>query len=191
LSGIVLNVATKSRIQHELKQNRPFPTQAEETAVALMRTADLVRRLVSAVVEPCGITAQQYNVLRILRGAGEAGLATLEIAERMVEQTPGITRLLDRLEAKRLVGRQRCPTDRRQVLCRITSEGLELLSRLDGPITHRGILEELGEADLSQLIALLDHARETMNARLSAQQPENALNRPRESSRSNSQEDLS
>ena len=74
----------------------------------LVRTADLVRRVLDAVVEPHGITLQQYNVLRILRGAGAEGLPTLEIGERMIEQAPGVTRLLDRLEAKGLVRRQRC-----------------------------------------------------------------------------------
>ncbi|MFP5247340.1 MAG: MarR family winged helix-turn-helix transcriptional regulator, partial [Thermoanaerobaculia bacterium] len=116
-------------LRDELKQTRPFVTRTQEAALALLRTADLVRRSIGAVVEPEGITMQQYNVLRILRGAGEKGLPTLEIAERMVEQTPGITRLIDRLETKQLVGRERCPTDRRQVFCRITKEGLALLAR--------------------------------------------------------------
>src|SRR5258706_5345171 len=90
-------------IVHELKQTRPFPSKAQEAAVALMRTADVLRRLRSAIVEPNGMTAQQYNGLRILRGAGELGLPTLEIAERMIESTPGITRLIDRLGTKKLV----------------------------------------------------------------------------------------
>src|SRR5918998_6288391 len=125
---------TESRLPRELKQTKPFPAKSQEAAVALMRTADLIRRSVSGVIEPHGITTQQYNVLRILRGAGEAGLPTLDIAERMIEQTPGITRLIDRLEAKRLVSRERCLTDRRQVFCRITAEGLTLLAALDRPL---------------------------------------------------------
>src|SRR5947207_13986566 len=100
--------------------------------VALIRTADVVRRAVGDVVEPHGITAQQYNVLRILRGAGREGLPTLEIAERMIEQTPGITRLIDRLESKKLVARERSATDRRCVYCRITAAGTDLVSRPDG-----------------------------------------------------------
>src|SRR5215470_7514740 len=98
-----------------------------------MRTADLVRRHATALIEPQGITLQQYNVLRILRGAGADGLPTLEVADRMIEQTPGVTRLLDRLEAKQLVRRQRCPKDRRQHLCWITPKGLALLRKLDAP----------------------------------------------------------
>jgi DNA-binding MarR family transcriptional regulator len=126
-----------------------------------MRTADLVRRTVGAVVEARGLTVQQFNVLRILRGAGKEGLPTLEIAQRMIEQTPGITRLIDRLETKTLVGRERCPTDRRQVFCRITKEGLSLLARLDGPVhqAEEVALAALSPRQLAQLLSLLDRTR--------------------------------
>src|SRR4051794_23500540 len=120
-----------SALQHELRQRRPFQSPAHEAVVGLMRTADLIRRQATAIVEPHGITLQQFNVLRILRGAGDAGLPTLEVAERMIEQTPGVTRLLDRLEAKALVRRQRCPKDRRQHLCWISAAGLALLEKID------------------------------------------------------------
>jgi len=131
-------------------------------AVALMRTAELVKRSVSVVIDAQGITPQQYNVLRILRGAGGGGLPTLVIAERMVEHTPGITRLLDRLEVKKLVGRERCPSDRRQVTCRITDEGLALLARLDRPVreAEEAALSALTPKQLQQLIALLDRTRD-------------------------------
>src|SRR5438067_12213601 len=99
-----------------------------------MRTADVIRRFIGTVIEPHGITSQQYNVLRILRGAGLEGLPTLEIAERMIEQAPGITRLLDRLEAKKLVRRERPSDNRRQVLCYVTKAGLDLVRELDAPI---------------------------------------------------------
>ena len=127
-------VAPTSALQRELRQRRPFNSPAHEGVVALLRTADLLRRHGSALLEGQGITLQQYNVLRILRGAGDAGLPTLEVAGRMIEQTPGVTRLLDRLEAKGLVRRQRCPKDRRQHLCWITAEGLALLAGLDEPV---------------------------------------------------------
>ena len=150
-------------IQDEIKQTRPFPSPSAEAVVALMRTADMVRRSVASVVEPAGITPQQYNVLRILRGAGENGLPTLEIAERMIEETPGITRLLDRLESKALVTRARCDKDRRRVWCRITPQGLELLRQLDAPLqkADEAALQTLGNHDLEQLIELLDKARDT------------------------------
>lgn len=157
-----------TRIAEELKQSRPFKSQREEASVALLRTADLVRRSVAAVVEARGITAQQYNVLRILRGAGERGLPTLEIAERMIEQTPGITRLIDRLEAKKLVSRERCPTDRRQVFCRITKTGLALVNALDEPIrlSEEKALADLKANELKSLVNLLDRTRDSLRAAL-------------------------
>ena len=143
-------------------------------AVSLMRTSDLVRRSVGAVIDARGITLQQYNVLRILRGAGAEGLPTLEIAERMIEQTPGITRLLDRLEAKKLVRRERCPADRRQVTCRITEDGLALLAGLDAPVAEaeRMALSGLSPMQLSQLILLLDRTRNGLHAVLAARRAE-------------------
>ena len=91
----------------------------------------MVRRHIAAIVEPYDITPQQYNVLRILRGSHPKPMPTLEIADRLIEQMPGITRLLDRLEAKQLVYRVRGAEDRRMVHCSITTKGRELLSRLD------------------------------------------------------------
>src|SRR5437763_395610 len=89
---------TMTSIREELKQNKPFGRKAEEVVVSLLRTAELLRRHVDGVIEEAGgITGQQYNVLRILRGAGERGLPTLDIVDRLVEETPGITRLIDRL----------------------------------------------------------------------------------------------
>jgi len=116
---------------------RPAASVAHDATVAVLRVADLVRRRTAAVVEPAGMTVQQFNVLRILRGAeasGSGGLPTLEVGSRMVEQTPGVTRLLDRLEAKGLVRRERCLADRRQHLCRITPQGLDLLAGVDEAI---------------------------------------------------------
>src|SRR5512146_1802008 len=126
-----------------------------------MRTADVMHRRFAAVVEPAGVSFQQYNVLRILRGAGKEGLPTLEVASRLVEQTPGITRLLDRLEAKKLIRRERCPTDRRQVLCFITAEGLALLGRLDAPVNafDARALGMLTAQEQRELVRILDKIR--------------------------------
>ncbi|HUM00856.1 MAG TPA: MarR family transcriptional regulator [Thermoanaerobaculia bacterium] len=149
------------RLAAELKQTRPFRSRRQEGTLGLLRTADVVRRAVSAVIEPHGITLQQYNVLRILRGAGPEGLPTLEIAGRMIELSPGITRLLDRLEARRLVARLRCPKDRRRVLCTVTPEGLRLLSRLDAPVQKADddALRMLSDRQTAALVALLDAVR--------------------------------
>jgi DNA-binding MarR family transcriptional regulator len=151
----------RSAIQDEIKQRKPFASPTAEAVVALARTSDLARRQLSAVVGARGVTLQQYNVLRILRGAGSEGLPTLEIAGRMIEQAPGVTRLLDRLEAKKLVRRERCEQDRRQVLCRITPAGLEVLAPLDGPVLEAGqrFMAPLGVRDLATFVKLLDRLR--------------------------------
>ena len=150
-----------SALQRELRQRRPFQSAAHEAVVGLMRTADLIRRHAAGVVEPHGITLQQFNVLRILRGAGDEGLPTLEVAERMIEQTPGVTRLLDRLEAKALVRRQRCPKDRRQHLCWITTDGLAVLEKIDAltPAAQEEALKGLRQKDRIAFIRLLDAIR--------------------------------
>jgi DNA-binding MarR family transcriptional regulator len=148
-------------LQREIRQRRPFPSVAQEGVVSVMRTADLLRRQMAALVEPFGVTVQQFNVLRILRGGGPDGLPTLEVGARMVEETPGITRLLDRLEAKGLVRRQRCPKDRRQHLCRITQKGRELLASLDEPVVRASseALRGLTRDEQSALVRLLDQVR--------------------------------
>lgn len=150
-----------SLLQREIRQTKPFRSPAHEAVLALARTADLVRRDFCHLVEGEGISEEQYNVLRILRGAGEAGLPTLEIAARMIQQTPGITRLLDKLEVKNLVRRMRCPEDRRQVLCWITALGLELLTRLDRPADQAALdsMKALTVSEIRQLIGLLDRVR--------------------------------
>jgi len=125
--------------------------------ISVLRTADRMRRRGEALLAPHDITLQQFNVLRILRGARPDGLCTLAIAQRMIEQTPGITRLIDRLEKKGLVRRVRSEEDRRQVWCRITPAGERLLARLDDPVEEfdRAAVRALTPADQEQLTALL------------------------------------
>lgn len=148
-------------IHEEIKQSKPFRSRSQEAYLALLRTADDMRRRISQVLEPAGITLQQYNVLRILRGAGPNGLPTLAIGDRMVERTPGVTRLIDRMEEKGWVTRERCTEDRRRVWCRITDEGLRLLAPLDPQVNAADdALEQLLEQDqLGALVAYLDTIR--------------------------------
>lgn len=149
-----------SPTQKAIRQDRPFSSPSQETVVALMLAADRVRwpfeRLLAE--SACGLTLQQFNVLRILRGAGEAGLPTLEIGERMVERTPGITRLVDRLEEKKLIERRRSTTDRRQVVVRITKGGRDALASLDADIDRLDstVLSMLGPTELKSLLRLLE-----------------------------------
>src|SRR5918992_25961 len=116
----------------EAKRSRSL--QAQTAYVTLLSTADKTKSLFEALCAPFDITGQQYNVLRILRGAEPEGLPTLTIAERMIERTPGITRMVDRLESKGLVWREIRPDDRRCVYCRISEKGLKLLQLLDEPV---------------------------------------------------------
>ena len=148
------------------KQPENFRSREQQATLGLLRTADAVKRSLAQVVEPHGITPQQYNVLRILRGAGPDGLPTLTIGERMVEQTPGVTRLVDRLERKGLVARTPCPKDRRRVFCRITEKGLELLTVLDEPVNRwdAQAVAALAPSDLASLIGLLDRVRSANSA---------------------------
>lgn len=136
-------------------------TQAQAAYTTLLSTADQVRTFFETVCAPFDITGQQYNVLRILRGAEPDGLPTLTIAERMIERAPGITRMIDRLEAKGLVARELRPHDRRCVYCRITGKGLNLLKLLDEPAEEATTTAfgALSERELGQLVALLMKTR--------------------------------
>lgn len=117
-----------------MRESLPKLPSRAFVAYDILRTAGYLRRSYAAMFEERGITFQQYNVMRILRGAGPAGLPTLEIARRMIEETPGITRLLDRLETKKLIRRERPENNRRQVLCHVTPKGIDLLQELDSPL---------------------------------------------------------
>lgn len=154
-------VARPGGVAREIKQKRAFSSRAEEAVVALLVTADHARRRVAEALAAESVGIQQFNVLRILRGAGSEGLPTLEIAERMIEKTPGITGLVDRLTAKGLVERERSSDDRRLVICRITEKGRSLLARLDAPIlaADEAVMAGLKPADIDQLLSLFDRIR--------------------------------
>ena len=150
------------RILAELKQSRAFPSLEAEAAVNLVRTADAVLRGLAAALKPHGISPEQYNVLRILRGAGPAGLPCGEIAARMITRDPDMTRLLDRLESRGLIARARDTADRRVVNTRITPSGLRLLASLDRPLEaeNKRLVGHLRPARLRQLVALLEAVRQ-------------------------------
>jgi DNA-binding MarR family transcriptional regulator len=152
---------SSSPLQRELRQSVPFRSKSQEAVLGLWHTADRLRAHFNAVLAPFGVTLQQYNVLRILRGAEPQGLPTLSIAERMIEHSPGITRMIDRLERKGWVRRERRTADRRQVICRVTRDGLALMRRIEKPIRHADdLLTVLDPAALDRLIATLDAIRE-------------------------------
>ncbi len=150
-----------SLIEQELKQQKPFRTLSQSAVVGLIRAADIVRRSYYAVVKQGGLSPQQYNILRILRGAGPKGLPTLEIAERLLEKSPGITRFVDQLDSLGLLERRRAVEDRRRVYCSITRAGLTLIGKMDKPVDSWDdeSLSMLSEKELKQLIKLLDRIR--------------------------------
>src|SRR2546426_6626416 len=149
----------KETIQSGNKRRRA--TCPEEAAfLDLLRTSDMLSRGLVQVLKTEELSATQYNVLRILRGAPQ-GLPCGEIANRMVTRDPDITRLLDRLEKRELISRSRETKDRRMVMARITPAGLKLLARLDAPIqeVHRKQLGHLGQERLRALTELLHACR--------------------------------
>ncbi len=149
------------KLQAEIKQKKPFGSLEEEVYLNLLRTADALQRGMEELLKPTGLSRTQYNVLRILRGAGASGQACGEIAERMLTRDPDITRLLDRLEGRGLIARSRDRKDRRVIHTRITKEGLRLLQGLDEPVAelHLRQLEHLGPRRLHSLLELLEGAR--------------------------------
>lgn len=144
----------------ELKKRRPFQHPEQEAALNLMRTADWLGLEFGRLFRQHGLSAPQYNVLRILRGEA-APLPSLEIAARMVTGVPDITRLIDRLEGAGLVARRRCEEDRRVVFVALTDTGVAAVAKLDEPVLalHRKLLGHLGRADLETLSRLLVAAR--------------------------------
>jgi DNA-binding MarR family transcriptional regulator len=155
-------MSTRPRsVAHEIHQTKPFQSAGHEMVLTLFRTAAVIERHFSTVMDDAGLTGAQYNVLRILRGAGPEGLPTLAIRDRLVDLSPGITRLVDRLEKAGLVTRDRDAGDRRQVTCRITPAGLALLKKLDAPVdaAERATVTSLSPSEQRTLVRLLDLVR--------------------------------
>jgi DNA-binding MarR family transcriptional regulator len=138
-------------------QRASLPNE-DRAFVALQKAADKLAVQVEQVFKSNGLTGAQYNVLRILRGGGPDGLACSSISERMISHDPDMTRLLDRMEKRNLITRQRQSDDRRVVKTKITSDGLELLKRLDPPVRelHKRQFAHMGAARVKTLADLLD-----------------------------------
>jgi DNA-binding MarR family transcriptional regulator len=148
-------------VQGEIRQSRPFRSPAQEATIALLRTASVIGRAIGRVIEPWGLSLAQYNALRIVRGAGSAGIATLAIRERMVEEGTTITRILDKLEAAGWIRRERSFPDRRQVICMATPEGKRLLDEIDPVVdaADEEVVASLSADQIETLIDLLDRIR--------------------------------
>jgi MarR family transcriptional regulator, 2-MHQ and catechol-resistance regulon repressor len=149
------------RLQRELKKRRPFELLEEEATLNLMRTSDRVQIQFSRLFREHGLTSSQYNILRILRGEGKP-LPCLEIADRMIAVVPGITGLIDRLEAMALVCRERSADDRRVVFITIEEKALRVLDKLEEPVKalNKKLLNHMSHSELKELIRLLEKARQ-------------------------------
>jgi DNA-binding MarR family transcriptional regulator len=153
-----------TRLRDEIRQTKPFASPQQEAFLSLGRTWAVLEHALSETLKPHGITPTQYNVLRILRGAGEKGLCRAEVMQRMITKVPDATRLLDRMAAAGLIERERDTADRRFVTTRITEEGLRLLAALDEPVQalHRQHFAALDETELDSLNELLGRVRATV-----------------------------
>jgi DNA-binding MarR family transcriptional regulator len=145
----------------EIQMTAPFESAEVEAVLNLVRTTDRLRREANDLLKPFGLTSTSFNVLRILRGAGDAGRACQDVASRLVAHDPDVTRLADHLAEAGLLTRDRKPGDRRVVVLRITQAGLDLLAQLDPQLLalHRRQLGHLGPDGLATLISLLERAR--------------------------------
>jgi len=149
------------RIHEELKQSKPFSDAGREFAVTVLRTSDVLRHALERALEPWAISPEQYNVLRILKGAGKEGHPTLAIAERMISRSPNVTRLIDKLIAKGLVRRGEHASDRRVALVVITRDGTRVLGEMDTAVD--AVMERVGGISIARLRAaatVMDHVRE-------------------------------
>ena len=150
-------------LRDELRQKRPFQSLEQEAYLNVLRTAAVLTDRFELMLKPSGITPQQFNVLRILRGSEPDGLCRNELRDRMLSRMPDMTRLLDRMEEAGLVVRERGDRDRRLVRTHITPRGLEILASLDDQVVaeHQRSLGHLTEEQLRTLVALLTLARGT------------------------------
>jgi DNA-binding MarR family transcriptional regulator len=157
-------------LQLEIKKKTPFDLPEQEAMLNLLRTADQLQIRFSRLFRRFGLTAQQYNILRILRGEGTP-LPILEIAARMITVVPGITGLIDRLETAEFVERKRCSEDRRVIYVAITAKAIALLDQIDGPLLklHREVLSHLNSDELAELTRLLEKARAKLGTEAAAE----------------------
>lgn len=150
-----------SQLASELKQTKPFTSPVQEAVLSIKRTAALLELRLAELLRPYGVTPTQYNVLRILRGAGADGLPRCEVQGRLVAPVADTTRLLDRLEKMGLVSRARNTDDRRVVTSKITPRGLALLDKVAAPLKkfEEDEVGQVSDARLRSLIGILDEVR--------------------------------
>jgi len=151
-----------SDLLEEIRQRKPFASLAQEAYLSIQRTETVLHDAMDRVLKPHGIAQTQYNVLRMLRGAGPEGLCRNDIRDRLITRMPDVTRLLDRMEEAGLVVRIRSTDDRRLVHTRLTKQGRTLVDRLDDEVAdeHERQLGHMSADQLQMLVQLLMLARQ-------------------------------
>jgi len=150
-----------SQLQEEIKQTKPFEQPGDEALLSIMRTANVIDHGSNEVLRPYGITTTQYNVLRILKGAGAEGLCGREVGERLVSRVPDVSRLLDRMTQMGLLAKERDSADRRHITARITPKGRRVLAQATPELTRygRGLVAGLPLRALEALVRALGTIR--------------------------------
>jgi DNA-binding MarR family transcriptional regulator len=152
-------------LRDELKKRNPFASVEQEAMLAIMRTSDLLENRLARLLREYGLTLSQYNVLRILRGEGKP-MRCLEIAERMIQVAPAITRVVDQLLALKLISKTQSSEDRRVFTVELTLAASSLLGDLDGPVLdlHASLMRGVNKSDLKSLIKTLEEIRTSVIA---------------------------
>ena len=155
-----MTIKTYPTISEEIKQGKPFQSIHQEALLTLLRTSATLKRFLESNLKLGSLSLQQYNVLRILKGAGQP-MPIMEISSRLVEPSPGVTRLVTKLEKQGFIKRIQCPKDRRVFYAEITDKGLCLLEETHSNLheTEQLCLEKLSKRELEELITLLNKAR--------------------------------
>jgi DNA-binding MarR family transcriptional regulator len=143
-------------------KKKRFDSAAQEVYLSLWRTYDRLRAIEDELFSTLDLTAQQYNVLRLLQAAAPALVPTLQISSKMISRAPDITRMLDKLQERELIERTRSDEDRRAVLIGITPKGTELLSDLADKVkkTHVAQVGHLSVEEMRALCELLARVRD-------------------------------
>lgn len=149
-----------SALRNELKKRGPFDSVEQEATLAVMRSSDLLENRFTRLLRQYDLTPSQYNVLRILRGEGKP-LACLEVADRMIQVAPAITRVVEQLLTKKWITKTQSAQDRRIFEIELTGEAIRLLSELDQPVLdlHASLLANVSKDDLRTLIRILEEVR--------------------------------
>ncbi len=155
---------SSASLRQQLKKRGPFDSLEQEAMLGILRTSDLLENRLARLLREYGLTPSQYNAMRIMRGEGEP-MPCLEVAGRMIQVAPAITRVVDQLVGRGLIEKQQSSDDRRVFLVGLTAAGTGLLSKLDVPIQtlHRSLLGHLSSSDLKTVNRILETARAGMD----------------------------